>query len=377
MGKKTTKENDDGELLSPENPMELQIVEALGEAGIPPDDAIVWVYRYNDKGKTAFVDRFALLDFNVAYIGERYGGGKFRQFTKVGGKIMNNGVFDIEGAPILVVRSPVSQPTQTTPPGAQPAVQPGAQPNGTESQILIFLERVTSRMDKLEEKMTDGAKDKILEALIANMGNNSSGVEDRLIDRLAAFKNLLGGGGGNNSDVGQVFTAVKQVMEIANSAEGGGSPWISIVEKVIPIFQQTVAAYATQRGKRPVDPSKVIPPEEKTDQPSGKPVPPTPPLTGFQAIRSVIEPHIPSLITFASSGHDTEAVANLILPYLPDQNKGEVIEWFKSSGWLNDLATLDQRIPAQAAWWNELKDTLLEFLTTEESPGESEAEEVL
>ena len=370
---KRTKEVIEVEEGAIEDPAIMRLQDIVDQ--FPDADLTFLVYRFNDRGKQLFVTELNPDNFTVNHIKENYGGGKFRFYARVAGKTVKTGIFDIEGRAIVIDIIPPGRGNSQPLPGLQPALQPGGQASGVENQILILLERVTSRMDKLEENMKDGAKDKILETLLANMSNNSSGVEDRLLERLSTFKSLFSDNkSGPGSDIGQVFTAVKQVMEIANTAEGG-NPWMSIIEKVIPTLQQAVTAYGAQAGRvqRQPGPSKVIPEGAPVD---GQPAQPTPPLTGFQAIKSIIEPHIPSLITFAAAGHDTESVGNLILPYLPEQNKADIIAWFGSATWLNDLASIDQRIPAQGAWWNELKDTLLEFLTTEETTGEPEGEEI-
>jgi hypothetical protein len=180
----------------------------------------------------------------------------------------------------------------------------------------------------------------------------------------------------------------KKGLEIAGQAFGGevgtpASPWLSIVEKAIPILTQAFTQVAAQAQRNPIQmnaannlnplaagingENKTLPPASFSDMLPGvsEQAKITPTLISNNILEN-LRPFLPQLMRSAAGNTDPAPWAEIIAGQVSEQEKGAVIEWLAKDGGnkcLKDLIAMEPAISLQTSWWADLQSALYEILT--------------
>jgi len=322
-------------------------------AGLPSEDSKIKLYRMNAQGRPAFIDSFDAISFSEEIIKNTYGGGKFKYVAIVGGGVVRQGVLEIEGnskdnkrtikkyvpgkGVIYVttdeqeeISSLLGMPPVSTVPS-----------NGIDPILLILQELKAMR----EQQAQPQSKRDFLEEL------------KMYREIFAPQQNQLS----PTNDVAKyAVDLIKQGLDLAQSAENGGTPWyIMIADKALPIINKAIEAVTLQSN---LQRARVQPVNGPIPISSGEQLPPPQNLTGFDAISDKLRAYLPTFLSAASNNVDPNSLVELTLPNISDQTKPDVIVWLESEAWFNDLLKLHPIIQGQQAWWQDYRDSLLNEL---------------
>jgi hypothetical protein len=169
-----------------------------------------------------------------------------------------------------------------------------------------------------------------------------------------------------------VVDLIQKGMEVASAAENGGSPWMSVLDKVLPTLDKAFSALAIsmQRAKvnQPVNGAIVVPqPQQVTAEPANIPA------TGFDSIADKLRAYLSTFLQAASSQTDPSILVDLTIPNIPESNKQIVIDWLESEQWFSDLLKLHPMIAGQQGWWTDYRNILLDYLKS--PPGDLNEQE--
>lgn len=331
-------------------------------AGLPEQDSVIRLFRVNPQGKPAFITEFSPSDFSLEGIKNTYGGGKYKlvALSNTGNRESH---FEIEGEPIQgrVQPKPVfkrymgGKLVYSKPEDADIVIEPAQEkPSGglnEASLITVLLAEMRQLRSELQPK--------------ENIGD----VRRQLIEELSLLKGFFAQSNPtadlSKSAVDLIQKGVEIAMTAGNGEGSAASPWMLILDKVLPTVQDALKVVAAQRS---------VPMQPPRQNGAGTDKPPTlsPPeqgqaLTGFAALAPQLKPYLPAFVQSASSNVDPSVLVDMAIPNIPKDKYPAVIGWLESDSWFTDLVSLHPAISAQAAWWETFRENLIESLKNPEA----------
>jgi hypothetical protein len=358
MGRRQ-KEETESDLLSIE-PDELDDV----LSGLPSEDSLIRLFRVTPQGKPAFITEFSPLEFSLEGVKNTYGGGKYKYVAKSPGGI-RQGFFEIEGQskdgsgnkPIykryiggkLVYSKPEDAEVIVGGPDTRQQA-PG------DSVSILMLNELRALRESLQRPI-----------------ETADAIKKSFLEEMLVFKQLFGDDKKSPTEdfSKMALDLIKQGIEVGAMAENGGSPWLMVLDKVLPTVQEALKTFSVQQQRgnilRPIQPpaSNAI----------NAPVPGDIPLTGFGSIADKLRAYLPTFLSAASSNSDPAILVDLTSPQIQEKDKAIVQEWFASEKWFADLCTLHPLIQGQQAWWQEYRDGLLLALQSNDKEGHNDETE--
>lgn len=349
------KENIDTELFE-SSPDELN--EVL--AGLPSQDTIINLWRLLPQGAPAYVAEFSPSDFSLEAVKNTYGGGKFKIVAKNNGDVRTS-IFSIDGEPLTAVKPVYKKYVGgklifAKPDDADVIVTDNARDlrRATESErgetnvMLLMLNEIRALRESIQ-KPADSQKE--------------------WLEQMLMYKNLFAPQQNPIQDFPKIaMDLIKQGMDVAGAAENGGSPWMMILDKIMPTIQDVLKVVSVQQAKV-AQVGNNHPTNELPNQPKIQA-----PLTGFDAIAQDLQNYLPTFIRAASIGTDPAILIDMTMPNIQSgEQANAVIHWLESDAWLSDLVKLHPAISAQAAWWNDYRNGLLDQL---KNPQETDQDDI-
>lgn len=329
-------------------------------AGLPSDDSVINLYRVNPIGRSAYMAEFTPSEFSLEAVRNTYGGGKYK-YTAKGNGVVRRGTFEIDGEPMKDGKPIIRQVYKryiggklvySKPEDAEVIVGPASTERQPDNLQLTFL---LEEIRRLREEMKQPAE-------------KPSDIKKEFLEQMVMFKELFGTGQKSPSEdlSKNVIELIKQGIEVGQMANGeGSSPWMMILDKVLPTVQETLKVIATQQ--RGIIPRPMTRPDGQAVLPSNQPPLSEVPLTGFESIADKLRAYLPTFLQAASANSDPGILVELTAPNIPPKDKPTVIEWLSSEKWFSDLCTLHPIIAGQRAWWEDYTTGLLDAL---KNPGD-------
>lgn len=346
--KKSPHEPPDEDALDVEASRDLEeVMDAV--ASLPQEGTQVMIFRYPPPspsnplggGRPAYVTTMESADFSPQAVQERYGGGRFQYKALVRRQVVQRGEFVIEGPPIY--------------PKLHAEPVPGSAPQPMVHDPVVAIQHLQTTFQSV---MTDLVKT-VLPLVFQNRAPAFD--EDKIWERLERLMAISKGAGSGGLSAQDMLALIRQGMDMAGDG-GGGTPWLSIVEKygdrLLPLAEavMTQTAKGTLPGKAPMmNPSTTSSPPAVTEQPD--------------PIVLLIRQHGPYLMNLARLGTDPGWVADMIRAQVPDEQWPAFQEWVRQDDSLKKIADLLPGVPHQEGWWVRLKE---EISTYVEESGESE-----
>lgn len=338
-------------------------------AGLPGNDQTICLFRVNPQGGPAYITEFSPDDWSIEAVKNTYGGGKYKFVAKSDGVVRKTGTFQIEGEPLhqskpvykrflangkLVYSKPGEADLVEVPPQAEKRESSTA-----DSNVSLLLGSLLERLSNLEKTI--------------NQQSQPNSKRD-FLEELQIYKNLFSQPPPNPIDnfPKMAVDLLTKGMEIANAGEGGGSPWMMILDKVLPTLQDVLKVVTTQQAREPLP----MPRTNPQILPQSEPSKPTETLTGFASISGDLQAYLPTFLRAASMGTDPNIMVDLTANQIPEDKKQVVIDWLKGDSWLSDLFTLHPMIQGQMAWWQEFGFGLKDILENPDSPETEDHENV-
>jgi hypothetical protein len=319
-------------------------------AGLPSDDSTINLYRVNPTGRSAYIAEFNPREFSLEGVKNTYGGGKFKYVAKSNGTI-RQGTFEVDGDPksggnpkIGYKRYNEQGKLVFTRSDDPEAIQVGARNEQLQTQngnvpLMLLLEEIR----RLREEMKQPTQ-------------SPTTVKKEFLEELLVFKQLFGDDKKSPAEdlSKNVIDLIKQGIEVGQLAENGGSPWMMILEKVLPTVQEAIKAFSVQQSRIPIR-SIQSPPLNAITTPAMPEVP----LTGFESIADKLRAYLPTFVSAASNNADPDILVDLTFPQISEKDKDAVLRWLESEKWFSDLCTLHPIIQGQVAWWTDYRNSLL------------------
>ncbi len=340
-------------------------------AGLPSDDSVINLYRVNPNGRAAYVCEFAPTEFSLEAVRNTYGGGKYKYVAKSGSSV-RRGTFEVDGAPRTGGNPKVGYKRYNeqgklvfTRPDDPEALAYGARNELINKSGDVSLVLLLDEIRRLRDEVKQPAQAQSPEA-----------IKKGFLDEMAIFKQLfVDDKKSPTEDFSKMaIDLIKQGMEVAANMENGSSPWMLLLDKVLPTVQDAIKAYDRQQQRANVqgrvqrtgvqgqEVGEVQGPDEMGAIPPPGFVRPNVPMTGFASIADKLRAYLPTFLSAASANTDPSILIDLTCPQVPEKEKATVIEWLESETWFSDLCTLHPLIQGQQAWWDEYRAGLLESL---------------
>lgn len=337
------------------------------------DGAIINLFRLNPQGAPAFIGEIQPSDFSLEGIKNSYGGGKYKYIGKGNGSV-RQGFFTIDGDPIGPNRGQVKpiykryingKLVYSKPEDAELVINPPqAERERTSSDplMMMFLAELRDLKTKLDHPV------------------DTETIKANFLKEMVIFKELFAAPVQQNptADMSKmVVDLIKQGMEVATlTGEGGNaSPWMMILDKVLPTVQDALKVVAIQQQRSVVRQPQAIENQAMPSNGSQPPLSPVP-LTGFDSIADKLRPYLPTFLSAASNGTDPAVLIDLTYPQIPPPEHSKIIAWLESTEWFSDLCKLHPIIVGQRAWWQEFRDGLMETIKNPEGIEDHETETI-
>jgi len=338
-------------------------------AGLPSSDTIINLWRQQAQGPPSYVAEFSPSDFSLEGVKNTYGGGKYKIVAKGNGEVRTS-VFTVDGEPKTSASKPVykryingklvfskQEDADVVFSDNVRGLNVGTgNGEGNNNVMLLLLTEIRAMRESFQQKP-----------------QSSDDVKKGFLEEMLVFKQLFGAQQNPVQDFSKVaIDLIKQGMEVASMAENGGSPWMMIIDKVMPTIQEALKVVAMQ--SKPIDGRIALNHNQNLNV--ELPAKPIVQLTGFDAIAGELQAYLPTFIRAASIGTDPMILVDMTIPNIQDaETANKVILWLESGEWLQDLSKLHPAIVAQAAWWSDFRMGLLEALKNPQNTIDSTIEE--
>ncbi len=326
-------------------------------SGLPSEESTIRLFRVTPQGKPSFITEFSPLDFSLEAIKNTYGGGKYK-YTAKSPSGLRQGFFEIEGQPkdgtgsrVIYKRMVNGKLIYAKPEDAEIVIggTQAAQQNGnTQNQDGIWM-LLVNELRAIRESFQRPAE-------------SPESIKKTFLEEMMIFKQLFGEEKKSpTEDLSKnVIELIKQGIELGNMAESGGSPWMMVLDKVLPTVQDALKVFGQQQAVM-INRQHV----QRTNGTLEAPAPPAPevPLTGFDSIADKLRPYLPAFLSAASVDADPAGLVDATVPNISPADKQIVVDWLQSESCFNDLCKLHPMIAGQRAWWTEYLKILHTSLT--------------
>lgn len=312
-------------------------------AELPADSKPVKLYRVNDRGRPAFLCSVLPGEFNEESVLRKYGGGTFRLdwVDSINNRRLQR-PFTLEGEPII------QRFVGTNNEGNTPVINSAFQNHQTVSGEISALREEIKAMKNGSEQS------RLLELLITRNSSNGE-TDEKFLMKMKMMKELFGPSH-QQMDTSTIFTAMKSGMDLVADGLGGRgsdstSKWLSIVDKYAPVLLGLVQKIAMPAPAQYNTSATVVGSERGTDMDMN--LKPQLAQNNFSLIAPQLRNVAPMFIAAASRNAHPGDVISAIYPLIPQDQHQTLLNWLASPNWFADLCSIDNRIEAQMAWWNE------------------------
>jgi hypothetical protein len=315
----------------------------------------------NPQGKPAFISEFSPLEFSLEGVKNTYGGGKYKYMAKASGGFVRQGTFEIEG-------EPTGGRSQTKPIYKRYINGKLVYSKPEDAEVILNSPQATSANGDITSLLLLELRG--LRESLSRPIESPESIKKGFLEEMMIFKQLFGDDKKSPTEdfSKMALDLIKQGIEVGAMAENGGSPWLTVLEKVLPTVQDAIRAFSIQQH-RGINRQQAHNPDEAIAL-SQVPITPEMPLTGFDSIADKLRAYLPTFISAASSNSDPNILVELTAPNIPEKDRVNVIEWLSSDKWFSDLCTLHPIIAGQRAWWGEYSSALLAMLTNPKDESE-------
>lgn len=336
--------------IQPSTEAEYETVDDVDEAlsDLEEDTKGIYFYRMYERGRPKFLEMMVPGQFGLQSFRDAYGGGRYRYRAKKKDGKVKLGEFEIDGEPML-------QPPQRT---FTPTT--GLSHGEAFAQIMARLDKLETQ--RSQHSMTEGLTEKLLLGFLAQKEDT----DERIINKLSAYKTLFSGGG--SEGIGR--SLVDTIKELAPILAGGEiSPWMMMIDKLGPILEKVAGNLTTTT----VRPGAAV---SRPPSPELAPLPGPVPNQGPEKfpVETIVRPYIPMFLTAASRDADPSPYVEIVMDQTPEDQKAALLAWLQTNDWWPDLVKLDNRIGLQGGWWDELHGLLLERFQPDATPDVDESE---
>jgi len=295
---------------------------------VPGGVTTVKLYRVLPQGgRPKFLTEMSPEEFSESNVKEMYGGGSYKIRAQKGNGKWGVSMFDIEGYPKKLAPTDVEEDPDEE---EQPVLQ--AQPQVVQQIPQMNPFEIMKMMQAAEERG-----------------------EARMMKMLELMRPQQ-----QSPDVTkQVFEIVEKIAPMMAGGEGGGSPWMMALTQLKEPLTKIVDSVHLALTRQTVAPSGPPPQVQATVQRPSQSNPQ--PVAEDDMLKLMIRQYLPVFVNAARNGGNPDIYADMILEQIPESLYPKMKEWL-AGDWFKDVVAIEKNIEFQAAWWNALKNSLLEGL---------------
>lgn len=305
---------------------------AMEEAArdLADSEKYIKLYRVNEQGgRPRFLAHMIPEEFSEGFIADRFGGGRYFGRWKMESGAYKRYPFEIEGEPFPVARKIPRIQEEEEEPVFVPTVEPSNNQTLGAGDVIRLIQ--DARKDAREE--------------------------------MRMLMEMMRPAAPPPQATDQVFSLVEKIVPLINSGGGETNPWLFALSQLKePLTKLVDTAHAAltnhQTMQRPVMQAAPTPPA------AAQPIAPqaATPQSEDDVILNMVRPYLGMLTTAAKTGSDPALYAEMILDQVPESLHNQLKEWLSKEGCLDKIALLAPAIRYQAAWWEELRTTILQTL---------------
>jgi hypothetical protein len=348
-----------------ESPEERDIASIIDDLGAATNASVQIFREGNSRNDLTYLTEMDASEFKIAMLQVApYYGGKFRVQVKDGGKkIRANRTIKVEAmevAPTATSGNASFAPSNDASIGATIA-----------ASIANSLNAGLAAIAKSNQEM--------IIALMANRPKEKSTRE--MLEEMQLMKSIMGSDRpalpAPTQNPMDIFTTVKQVVEIANSLKpdptetgevGPMNVLYKAVEHLLPIFSHGIQAQMAQAGQTPQAGPPIA--NQQLARPENEPLPNPSSQQGDvmsnKAPAQQIAGQVLFLCSVASRGASPVTYAEMILDNAPVE---EVISFLERPTWFADLTAMVPEAAGHQTWFESLKEEIFKLLTDDPEPG--------
>lgn len=317
----------------------------------PQNEACIQLFRVNAQGgRPMFLEQLSPAMFSLAYVTERYGGGRYQAKGryKDGSKVRMP--FEIEGEPFPVRRI---LPGHNAPPSPLEPVTP--------RQGAPSLEYLTPPGGDLQT---------VLLGLMKNLIQEMRGSETQMLEKMKLYKELFAPPQQKDAPLDQALSMLKQGIELGSSSGGGEGPnlWLLALDKLkepLTKIVDTIQVAVTQPRPIAVNPASA---------PAPAAVPVAPVTQQEDDMLMLLKMVLPSLVNGAAKNADPLVYVDFLLDQVPESAYPKLQEWLERPDCLDKLAAIEPGIRFQQEWWVALRGQLIAALRGDDGAGSIQSE---
>jgi hypothetical protein len=319
-------------------------------ADFPQNETCIELYRVNAQGgRPMFLDQLSPSEFSMAYVTEKFGGGRYRAKAKYKNGDKVDEPFEIEGDPFPVKRK-----------------LPSAW-NATPLEPVLPTQRSGFQQAAVVETGNDFQAAML--AMMRQLMQEARGSEMAFLEKMKLYKEMFAPQTQKEAPLDVALNMFTKGVELAGMQQGGDGPnfWMMALRelkdpltKIVDTISTAVSQQKPQLASALVQPGAAplpVPP------PSPAPVPE--PVSGDDMILLFVKSVLPSLINGAAKNADPATYADFLLDQVPGSAYDALRSWLLAPDCLERLAMIEPGIRFQQEWWSSLRSTLLESLNEE------------
>lgn len=310
---------------------------------MPGNEACIQLYRIKQQGgRPTYLCEIRPSEWSLAYVKERFGGGRYSAKGKYRDGRKKRTIFDIEGEPLPDAKTGPEKPEPIAVQPIAPLFPANAQPqyagNAFESTILTLMKQLIQQTQQSETQM---------------------------LEKMRLYKELFAAPERKEAPLEQALSMLKQGIELGAAQGGGdgGNIWLLALDKLkdpLTKIVDTVNLAITSQGLQR-NPGTLPTPAP------GAPVPSTP--NQGDPMLTVLRAVLPSLINGAAKNTDPNQYVNWLLDQLPEGAYAGFKNWLNEPDCLDRLAMIEPGVRYQRNWWIELRAALIEAMNEESQDG--------
>lgn len=300
----------------------------------PQNEACIQLFRVNAQGgRPMFLEQLSPAMFSLAYVTERYGGGRYQAKGryKDGSKVRMP--FEIEGEPFPVKRvlpGSMNPLEPARPRESAPALEYMPQPGGDFQTALL--------------------------GMMKTLLQEVRGSETQMLEKMKLYKELFAPAPQKEAPLDQALSMLKQGIELGSSSGGGEGPnlWLLALDKLKePLTKIVDTIQVAVTSPRPIAVNPAVP------TPAGV----APSVTQQEDdMLILLKMVLPSLINGAAKNADPLVYVDFLLDQVPESMYPKLLEWLERPDCLDRLASIEPGIRFQRDWWISLRGQLIAAL---------------
>lgn len=332
---------------SPEDdPDDVALANVIADLGGPGVDAKVNVYQLDKNKNKAFVGAFLPSEFSLEAIQTNFGPGDYEVHVRKDGRLATR--------KILRIAQPVSN-----------------------SMPVVIPQNNQPQNDKIIETMQNGFKE--MAAMFSNALGQFAQNQPKpkttmeMLQEMTMMRELMGV---NNQPQVDSMKVLETAMALAEKITprtgepGAGEIIMETVKNLGPVFGKVLE---NQSQNRPQIPPMALPMTQPVISPAAHVAPVNTPQQNEGDEMNVMKRYyLNMLVAQAQNDNDTLTYANMLLDVVGEE---KALEFINSPNWFEKLTAEDARVAEYRAWFERMRDDVLELTKPDESDIDKESTE--